>query len=836
MSSDEPTQFNADLTSAAAPSATPLVPAVIVPANAAAKSSAPQPESTRAPNPFLRNRSTQVSSKTPVTQVSTSVAPASALQRLPENTIPLAQTPVAKVPATIVPKNAAAKTPATEASVASTPVPPRKSADTIQLTNPVVATPVAQAPSAQAPDNVAANPPATEAPVAQTPVAKTPAVQAPNATAKAPTPTTQVPPVEAPSQQQVPTPPATAASVANASTNAGQGAASPTATRRTFSDLKRTLESIVANSISRRAMFESSLNAIAKHFDAFWGLLELQAGGRTVTREFKSREMNTSELVDYAYTLSVDAQMDARSKGRAIPSPEGDYAAISSPIMDAHSDIVQGTMTFFTRLESPIKAKKMVGEVEKALAYISAKKPTSPSDSKAAAQAKAKSGEIQAFLGAAKYDDVRGLCYALVNSYCQKLGCQRTAIGLVEANEVKLYAISGLETIVENSPAVINIRQAQEECLDQDRRIIVQQPTSESAAKSDGLLIHQRWHQQASAAAVASFPIQVEDEIVAVFSFERNLTEPFTEEEASKIEETIQSFGPAIKVMKRSSRSLRSHMSERLYDGLIKPFQSKIVGLAALLALAFFILGWLPYRPTVPCTIEPAKVNHLIAPYDAVIETADLFAGDKIVAGQPIIKFDTRALELERDSILATMRSKEVERNIALAEREKSTAMIINAEVDALAVQLESVERKIAQGVMCAQYDGEIISGDLRHQIGQVVPQGTSLIQVAPKEGMRIELQIPESKATLIEPGYEGYFSSGARPSDRHKFKITKITPATTIVDGQNVVLAEAEVSGDSDWLRTGMTGYANVRAGWQPVWWLTTHKIIDRLRLGFWL
>jgi len=231
--------------------------------------------------------------------------------------------------------------------------------------------------------------------------------------------------------------------------------------------------------------------------------------------------MNTSELIEYAYSLSVDAQMDARSKGKAIPSPEGDYAAIASPIMDPHSDVVFGTMTFFTRLESPEKAKRMVTEVEKAIAYISALKPHAPA-SESQQTSKHKDGQLQALLSAAKYDDVTGLCFALVNSYCQKLGCQRTAIGLVEDNQVKLYAISGLETIVENSPAIINIRQAQEECLDQNRRVIVQQSTTESAAESDGLLIHRRWHQQASAAAVASFPIQVDGETVAVFSLDHD--------------------------------------------------------------------------------------------------------------------------------------------------------------------------------------------------------------------------------------------------------------------------------------------------------------------------
>jgi len=328
----------------------------------------------------------------------------------------------------------------------------------------------------------------------------TPAMPATAATPPTPTPTVPVTPTPTPSSPVT----LTKASVAATPTPT---APAPTPNRVS---LQEALQSIASTSISRRDMFESSLNAIAKHFGALWGLLELQAGGRTITREYKSRDINTSELVEYAYSLSIDAQMDARSKGKAIPSPQGDYAAIASPIMDPHSDVVFGTMTFFTALESPEKAKRMVIEVERAIAYITALKPHAPPP-ESQQTSKQKDGELQALLGAAKYDDVTGLCFALVNSYCRKLGCQRTAIGLVEDNQVKLYAISGLETIVENSPAIIGIRQAQEECLDQNRRVIVQQPTTESAAKSDGLLIHRRWHQQASAAAVASFPIQVED-------------------------------------------------------------------------------------------------------------------------------------------------------------------------------------------------------------------------------------------------------------------------------------------------------------------------------------
>jgi hypothetical protein len=51
-----------------------------------------------------------------------------------------------------------------------------------------------------------------------------------------------------------------------------------------------------------------------------------------------------------------------------------------------------------------------------------------------------------------------------------------------------------------------------------------------------------------------------------------------------------------------------------------------------------------------------------------------------------------------------------------------------------------------------------------------------------------------------------------------------------------NVVVAEANVEGDSQWMRSGMKGYAQIDAGWSPVAWIVGHGFWDSLRLGFWL
>ena len=101
---------------------------------------------------------------------------------------------------------------------------------------------------------------------------------------------------------------------------------------------------------------------------------------------------------------------------------------------------------------------------------------------------------------------------------------------------------------------------------------------------------------------------------------------------------------------------------------------------------------------------------------------------------------------------------------------------------------------------------------------------------------MTIRLQIPEDKAAYVRPGQTGRFAPESSPGSRHKFEITSVTPATTIHDGRNVVIAEAVVEGDSEWMQSGMNGHAIVSSEWKPVWWLLGHGVIDRLRKGFWL
>lgn len=590
-----------------------------------------------------------------------------------------------------------------------------------------------------------------------------------------------------------------------------------------------------------RETYAELFKVLGANLNALWGLLEIMVGGRTISREYSSlQQRDSEELVEMAYALSLEAQMDSVSRAKLIPGQSSSYAAIACPIMDLNSRSVAGTVTLFVSILSKEDAANKLSYVENALARFAQRihAEWSTHETPAAAVTPTPTeppAELKALVKATQCQDLRGLCFSLVNGYCQKFGCVKTSIGVIEDNRSKVYAISGTDTLVENSPAVIDIQQSQDECLDAGTRIVVQKHDRVDLPPSDGHLIHQKWHQSA-VAAVASVPIRVDNKIIAVFSLERGVGNPFEPAELDQIETSIQTFGPAINMMQHSALSLREIVKKKLKKRLLRPFENRTTTLCIAAAAAFIALGWLPYRPTIPCNIEPANVNHVVAPFDAVLASAPLFAGDKIAKGQVLLNFDTRDLEMDHQSVKAQIRAKEVARNAALAARKKTDAAVLVAEIETLRVEQNIVLRKIDQAAIRARMDGTIIRGDLREMVGQVVPKGSPLLQVAPAGSMKIQIKIPESKASLIKPGHEGYFAAGSNPADRHAFTITKVTPSAQLVNGKNIVFAEAEISGQSEWMRSGMSGYAKVRTGWQPVWWILGHGVIDGLRLRFWL
>jgi hypothetical protein len=111
------------------------------------------------------------------------------------------------------------------------------------------------------------------------------------------------------------------------------------------------------------------------------------------------------------------------------------------------------------------------------------------------------------------------------------------------------------------------------------------------------------------------------------------------------------------------------------------------------------------------------------------------------------------------------------------------------------------------------------------------------LFKLARLEEVRLDLALPEEDAHFVTPGLRGEVGFVGRPESRFSFEITDVEPVANATEGKNLVRAHAQLEADPElWWRPGLGGTAKVEVGERPLWWVLSHKVINRVREYFWL
>jgi hypothetical protein len=448
----------------------------------------------------------------------------------------------------------------------------------------------------------------------------------------------------------------------------------------------------------------------------------------------------------------------------------------------------------------------------------------------------------KALVRAATATTTEELAFSITNTLRNKTGCEQVALGMVVRNRVRLISISGLDDIKHQSPGVRCLQGAMEECLDRKLPIVCQQEQewAEQSIRSEHRL-HKQWQTIAEGDAVASIPLQAHGATAAILSLRRRPDQPFTREQLGEIHALVEPFAGALLLTRKAHRSLLRHTLDTAHSAVDVFRESgrtgaKVgLGVAAALAVWFFF-GTLDYQITVPCTVTPTHVRHLAAPFEGVLASAEVVAGDRVRQGQVLCRFDAEQLELQKAELLAEIAVLERERDLGMANNDPASVQVAMATQHQSKVKLEIVEHRIRQATIRAPLDGIVVSGDLRTRIGGVLPMGEELFAVSPLGEWTLELEIPDSASADIRVGQGGAFASYARPEQVQELRLTRIRPQAEVRNENNVYIAEAEVHEAHDWIRPGMEGVAKVHLGPRRVWWVTLHRVIDYLRLKLWL
>ena len=129
-----------------------------------------------------------------------------------------------------------------------------------------------------------------------------------------------------------------------------------------------------------------------------------------------------------------------------------------------------------------------------------------------------------------------------------------------------------------------------------------------------------------------------------------------------------------------------------------------------------------------------------------------------------------------------------------------------------------------------------ILDGDLRELVGGKLSIGDPLFELARYDRMSIVLKIPEHLVLSARECVSAIFAASARPETSYPLDGLRIAPASTVLDEKNVFLGESLTTATLEGLAPGMEGVARLDAGFRPAWWVLSHRLIDWLRLNFWV
>lgn len=610
---------------------------------------------------------------------------------------------------------------------------------------------------------------------------------------------------------------------------------------RTPADVCATVSELGETCRTKSKFYREALRVVAGHFGSPYAAIRITQSASELHERVTSETGDTETWESVAEDVLLESQAEnvpiARLYG--IKGTSLQVAALAVAVCEQPNRPI-GAMSLIARCDNATFAKAYLGELAALVSLIATRARLIGSKGTWASE---DDGALKrAVVIASDFQSLHELAFAVTNSLKNKFACDQVTLGQVRGGSIRILSISGLDNVYPKSPGVKHIRQAMEECLDRGEAICCQDEdkwSEESVATNHRL--HRRWHEEAGNAPVASVPLLVGDECVAVLGVSRSKQLPFREEELARIRERVTPFAPAMVLVAKADRGLFSHAGNTLKNGagwLLAPrsYRRKAIAAAILASIAYFCLATIGYEITVPSRITPTEIRCFASPFEGTIKACHVEVGDETVRGQLLYEMDTTDFQLQRYKLESDVAVLQLRANQALAAEDVKSAALAGAEMRVIQAQLAITRHNLAGAQVRAPSDGTVVSGELSKRIGEVVPMGAPLLEFVPEGDWSIELMVPEATATELEVGFEGRFACNARPDEPLDCRIVRIRPSSKPVDGMNVFIAEATVEGNPRWMRVGMEGVAQIDAGKRRVCWVALHRIIDYLRLNFWL
>lgn len=259
-------------------------------------------------------------------------------------------------------------------------------------------------------------------------------------------------------------------------------------------------------------------------------------------------------------------------------------------------------------------------------------------------------------------------------------------------------------------------------------------------------------------------------------------------------------------------------------------------GAAALLLVALALGRW-PYRIEATAELTTDRIQVISAPFDGYLGQVSANLGDRVAAGAPLARLDTRELQLQAADLSAELARYQAEADRSRALAQTAETQVAAARAAQARARLQRVQLQLAQAQVSAPFDGVIVEGERKDLAGAPVRQGDRLFRLARVEDLYAVIHVPERDMRELPPQARGTLRLLGQPGRDIPFSVEAMVPVAQVrgTQGSQFALKVRLEETVEPWWRPGMSGLAQVDVGDRAILWIWTHRLVDQLRLWFW-
>jgi multidrug resistance efflux pump len=421
----------------------------------------------------------------------------------------------------------------------------------------------------------------------------------------------------------------------------------------------------------------------------------------------------------------------------------------------------------------------------------------------------------------------------VVNELSAFLQADSVAIGLVDKRSlrVKVVAMSDVAQVDPTAETTKLFSAAMSESLLRGRELNVGVTVRDTASLSCELMqiSHDELLHRTSAQFALSCPLCDADSNVIGVWIATFQSPPLQSERMIRFASAIKSpLAETFRSTQQATEGVFARLDRSFRDAKASTRRKRLAIGAAILFGAMFIP--IPHRVACHCVLQSTSQRFAVAPHDGILKNIHMRAGDRVHKGQLLAEMEATDLELEIADVTARQQRAFKQADIHQSENDPTATQLARLEASELTAELDLLKYRLARQQITSDIDGLVLQCELDDAEGAPVRRGDVLLEIAPLDSMRVELEIPEHELSHVAIGQTVQMIVDGIPLDPLNAGIERIRPMSEVRNGQNVFIAEVSLTNDSGDLRPGMQGQTKISAGYRAAGWVYLHRAWERL------